>query len=124
MSRFTHLTIKRFRRLIDLDVELRPLTVLLGVNGVGKSSVLDGISLLSSSASGRLRERLGEMGGLATVTTIDRAKHLVLGTRMEQDASTVLDYSLALQPTGTAYIIEKERLYQEEPDGLVSSIYN
>ncbi|WP_295384562.1 AAA family ATPase [uncultured Thiodictyon sp.] len=114
MSRFTHLTIRGFRRLVDLDVELRPLTVLLGINGVGKSSVLDAISLLSASAPGRLRERLAEMGGLTNVMSIDRAKHLVLGTRMRVEDGTTLDYSLTLLPTGVAYTIEEERLCQED----------
>jgi len=116
MSRFTHLTIRGFRRLVDLDVELRPLTVLLGINGVGKSSILDAIWLLSSSASERLRERLGEMGGLANVMTIERARQLVLGTRMDVEGGASLDYSLTLLPTGAAYTIEEERLSQQEPD--------
>lgn len=113
MSRFEHLTIKGFRRLLDIDVELRPLTVLIGINGVGKSSVLDAISLLSSSAAGRLRERLGEMGGLSTLMTIDRGKHLVLGSQMDVHGDAPLNYSLTLTPTGPAYSIEHELLYQQ-----------
>jgi predicted ATPase len=123
MSRFQHLTIKGFRRLADIDVELRPLTILLGVNGVGKSSVLDAISLLSSSASGRLKERLGEMGGLATLMTVDHAKQLVLGTRMDVEGDAVLDYSLTLRPTGVAYTIEEELLAQREQGNAVPFKY-
>ena len=83
MARFKHLTVKGFRRLLDVDTELRPLTVLLGVNGVGKSSVLEAISLLSSSAEGRLKDRISEMGGLVSLMTIDKASRLTLGTKME-----------------------------------------
>lgn len=113
MSRFERLTVKGFRRLIDVDVELRPFTVLLGVNGVGKSSFLDAISLLSSSAAGRLKERISEMGGLANLMTLDRAKQLTLGTRMAVERDAPLDYSLTLSPTGAAYAIEEELLYQQ-----------
>jgi predicted ATPase len=47
MKRFVKLSIRGFRRLAEVDLELRPLTVLIGANGVGKSSLLDAISLLA-----------------------------------------------------------------------------
>ena len=37
-QRFLSLTVRGFRGLADVDLELRPLTVLIGANGVGKSS--------------------------------------------------------------------------------------
>lgn len=113
MARFNHLTVKGFRRLLDLDIELRPLTVMIGVNGVGKSSVLEALSLLSSSAEGKLRERMSEMGGLGALMTIDQARGLTLGTRMVVEGDAPLDYSIALAPGGTAYLIQLELLCQQ-----------
>ncbi len=113
MTRFNHLTVKGFRRLLDLDIELRPLTVMIGVNGVGKSSVLEALSLLSSSAEGKLRERMSEVGGLGALGTIDRARGLALGTRMAVEGDAPLDYSISLAPRGTAYAIQEELLYQQ-----------
>lgn len=115
MSQFKHLTVKGFRRLRDVEVPLRPLTVLLGVNGVGKSSVLDALSLLSDSAAGRLRERLTALGGLASVLTIDQASGLTLGTRMDVPGQPPLEYLLSLSPQGTAYSITDESLVQRHP---------
>ena len=53
-QRFLNLTVRGFRRLAKVDLELRPLTVLIGANGVGKSSLLDALSILASSAHGHL----------------------------------------------------------------------
>ncbi|MGA3042353.1 MAG: AAA family ATPase, partial [Bryobacteraceae bacterium] len=45
---------KGFRRLADVQLELRPFSILIGANGMGKTSVLDVFSLLASSAQGSL----------------------------------------------------------------------
>jgi predicted ATPase len=38
---FSRLSVKGFRRLHDIDIPLRPLSVMIGANGVGKTSLLD-----------------------------------------------------------------------------------
>ncbi|MGP8245904.1 MAG: AAA family ATPase [Bryobacteraceae bacterium] len=66
-QRFLNLTVRGFRRLAEVDLALRPLIVLIGANGVGKSSLLDALSILASSAhpellsllAGLLREATG-----------------------------------------------------------------
>ncbi len=113
MARFKQLTVRGFRRLMDVDVELRPLTVMIGVNGVGKSSLLESLSLLSSSAQGKLRERVSEMGGLTALMTIDKATGLTLGTQMEVEGDAPLSYSITLAPSGAAYTIQEELLCQQ-----------
>ena len=71
----------------------RPFVILaVGVNGVGKSSLLESLSLLSSSAEGKLRERISEMGGLTALMTIDKAPVLTLATQMEVEADAPLSY--------------------------------
>jgi len=117
MARFNHLTVKGFRRLLEIDVALHPLTVLIGVNGVGKSSILEAISLLSCSAEGRLKNRISEMGGLAALMTLDKASRLTLGTKMIMESNVPLEYSMTLAPSGIGYVIEEEFLYQQRnPD--------
>ena len=63
VQRFLNLRIRGFRRLAEVDLPLRPLTVLIGANGVGKSSLLDALSLLASSAQGNLNAAVNEMSG-------------------------------------------------------------
>lgn len=71
-KRFLNLTVRGFRRLASVDFELRPLTVLIGANGVGKTSLLDALALLAGSAKGNLESMVNEMSGLAAITTYDR----------------------------------------------------
>ena len=69
-KRFVKLSIRGFRRLAEVDLELRPLTVLIGANGVGKSSLLDAVSLLASSARGGLSAAVSDMSGLGPMMTL------------------------------------------------------
>ena len=47
------LQIANFKRFQHLDLELRPLTLLSGVNGGGKSTVIQSLVLLSQTLSAR-----------------------------------------------------------------------
>ena len=60
---FKEISVKGFRRLCDVRLELRPLTVLIGANGTGKTSLLDVFSLLASSAQGSLIKALATSPG-------------------------------------------------------------
>ncbi len=118
-ARFSNLTVRGFRRLADVDVELRPLTVLIGTNGVGKTSLLDALSLLASSAQGRLNAAVNEMGGLTSMTTYDRAGELGFGVSMTISGQAPFDYSLSLRPSGQGYLVGEEVLRQQrDPGGL------
>jgi predicted ATPase len=109
-ARFGQLSIEGFRRLRDLRLSLRPLSVMIGANGTGKTSVLDVLSLLASSAQGRLSQSLSELGGLANVLTYDKAEELGLGITMEVPGYEPLEYSLRLRAQGVGYAIRSEML--------------
>jgi predicted ATPase len=114
MKRFQNLTVRGFRRLAEVDLELRPLTVLIGANGVGKTSVLDALSILASSAQGNLNAAVSEMSGLSAMMTYDRASEVRFGISMTVPTYEPLDYSLSLRPQGVAYLIEWETLRQKQ----------
>jgi predicted ATPase len=111
-QRFLNLTVRGFRRLAEVDLELRPLTVLIGANGVGKSSLLDALSILASSAQGNLNAAVSEMSGLAAMATYDRTSEVGFGISMTVPGYEPLDYSLSLLPQGAAYLIDRETLQQ------------
>lgn len=112
MSRFKRLTVHGLRRLLDVDVELRPLTVMIGINGVGKSSVLEALTLLAASAGGELKGKISQLGGLSSLLTVDKAKRLALGVGLDamEEGAEYLDYELSLSPSGTGYGIDHESL--------------
>ncbi len=76
--RFGTLTVQGFRRLRDVKLELRPVSVLIGANGTGKTSLLDALTLLSRSAKGELRKSLSDLGGLASLVTYEGTDELSL----------------------------------------------
>jgi predicted ATPase len=112
-ARFGQLSIEGFRRLRDVRLALRPLSVMIGANGTGKTSVLDVLSLLASSAQARLGSSISELGGLANVLTYDKAEELGLGITMEVPGHDPLEYSLWLRPQGIAHAIREETLSQK-----------
>ncbi|SPF42940.1 putative ATPase [Candidatus Sulfopaludibacter sp. SbA4] len=122
---FKHLSVDGFRRLCGVELDLRPLCVLIGANGSGKTSLLDVFSLLAASAQGKLDEKISELGGLAEILTAGRAERLSLGLSMELHGRAPLQYDLAIVPIGAAYKIEIETLTQQRarpPFGLSKHI--
>jgi predicted ATPase len=111
--RFGQLTIQGFRRLADVRLSLRPLSVMIGANGAGKTSVLDVLSLLASSAQGKLSSSLSDLSGLANILTYDKADELGLGITMEVPDQKPIEYSLWLRPQGLAHAIREEVLSQK-----------
>lgn len=113
MYKINHLRIRGFRRLYDVDLEMRPLIVMIGANGVGKTSFLEAVSLLSASAEGKLNTRLNEMGGIASVLTLDKTDELGFLVDMELPHYKPLKYELHLAVKGQSYAVSSERLSQE-----------
>jgi predicted ATPase len=111
-SRFGQLSIQGFRRLCDVRLSLRPLSVMIGANGTGKTSVLDVLSLLASSAQARLSPSISELSGLVNVLTYDKAEELGLGITMEVPGYAPLEYQLWLRPQGISHVIREETLSQ------------
>lgn len=111
-SRFKELSIHGFRRLYDVKLGLRPLSVLIGANGTGKTSILDVLSLFARSAQGKLAESITELSGISNVLTYDRADQLCLGISMTVPGHEPLDYSLKLSSVANSYVIPEERLSQ------------
>ena len=130
---FGQLTVRGFRRLRAVEVHLRPFTVLLGANGVGKTSFLDLWAMLAESASGRLHSFLSARGGLGELITREPSG------QPRRDAATLQvclsivpaggvprDYLLELMPTGGSYEIVDERLaaaagWEPPGDGRIRS---
>lgn len=110
---FSQLSIQGFRRLCDVRLSLRPMSVMIGANSTGKTSVLDVLYLLAASAQGRLSSSISELSGLANILTYDRAEELGLEIAMEVPGYEPLEYSLWLRPQGIAYVIREETLTQK-----------
>ncbi|HYA40629.1 MAG TPA: AAA family ATPase [Syntrophobacteraceae bacterium] len=118
MYRMNRVQIRGFRRLYDVDLEMRHLMVMIGANGVGKTSFLDAFSLLSASAAGELNSKLNGMGGVTDVLTIGRGEEISLSVDMGVPGHQPLKYDLHIVPKGPSYGISSETLNQDrgEPE--------
>jgi predicted ATPase len=120
MNSFDRITVRGFRRLENLDLEMRPFTVLIGANGSGKTSFLDAFSLLSASANGDLQKVLQRRGGLSEILTRGKAQKLELGVWMSVLNQSPLKYNLELIPQGYSYQIKSENLNQKRKEKAIT----
>ena len=110
---FSGLFVVGFRRLRAVQLPLRPMNVLIGANGVGKSSILDLFRLLAASASGHLEAALTEFGGLSSLLTADgQTNTMTLALNLPQEGAAPLEYQVRLSAQGYGYQISQELLTQ------------
>lgn len=124
------LAVENYRSIRRLSIDLAPLTVVTGANGVGKSNLYKSLELLHAAAIGDLSQRLAREGGMPSAVwagqpwteegerqTVARARsggpvRIMLSARVEE-----LEYELELglpRPTDAALgldpVIKLERL--------------
>jgi predicted ATPase len=62
MAVLKRLTLKGFKSIREMELELRPLNVLIGANGAGKSNLLSYFKLLNEMMAGRLQQYIAAAG--------------------------------------------------------------
>ncbi len=112
MSGIERIAISGFRRLNNVDLEMRPLMVMIGANGVGKTSFMDVVSLLAASAQGNCSNHLNKLGGIWSVISRREQSEVSFRTTMTVPGQSPLHYYLQLTPQGTGYAISEESLDQ------------
>jgi predicted ATPase len=119
MNIFEKIQVQGFRRLLDVDLTLKPLNVVIGANGCGKTSLLDVFSLLAASASGSLNETMSELSGIdANLTNLraakgEKARLMAFHLAMTIPEYKPIEYRIALSPKGAGYEIPDETLTQQ-----------
>jgi predicted ATPase len=112
MHKVKKIRITGFRRLREVEIEMRPLMVLIGANSVGKTSLLDAVSLLSASAAGKLNMELNNIGGVADVSTHGQSRKITFAAEMDCPGHKPLHYQLEIEAKGQGYGFPLERLSQ------------
>ena len=117
MTTINRIKIGGFKRLQNVDLPVRPFMVLIGANGVGKTSFLDAFSILSASASGNLNKTLSQFGGIVNLLTRGKSEDLSLLVDMTAPGHEPLEYELRLAPKGPGYSISGEVLCRRRQGG-------
>lgn len=58
MRQMQHISLKGFKSIQDMDLELRPMNVLVGGNGAGKSNLISFFKMLNEMMEGKLRQHI------------------------------------------------------------------
>jgi len=92
------ITVKGFKSIASLRLDLRPINVLIGANGSGKSNFISVFSFLHEISEGRLQDYVRRAGGA------DQVLHF--GSKVTREISIHISfeeeknqYELSLQPT-------------------------
>ncbi|MSQ04319.1 MAG: hypothetical protein EXR71_20970 [Myxococcales bacterium] len=113
MDRITRIRIQNVRAIESIDLEMgRPLTVLIGENGSGKSTIVECLELLRKAADPSFMQQLyAQHRGMPGLLR-KGATELSLGLRMEDDEGTMdpIDYAFKLRTQGAGAVVSFEQL--------------
>ncbi len=114
MDRITHVHIRDCRSISALDLELQPLTVLIGENGSGKSSIIEAMELLRRMAGqGFWDDFHGIHRGLYGLLRAG-SQSMLLSVDIADDAGSSLRYTVRIARQGGGAVIDMEVLMQDD----------
>lgn len=109
-----HLQVKGFKSIKDSALALRPLNVLIGANGSGKSNCISIFHLINRVVEGRLQLYAGQSGGVDPL--------LYFGQKVTHEMAVKLDfeengYAFSLVPTKEHTLIFSDEGYYPQDQG-------
>ena len=69
MQRFTKIRVSGYKSFVDVDLELRPLAVMIGPNGCGKTSLLELLWLFNQATQEDLTKAIEQQGGINSMAS-------------------------------------------------------
>lgn len=111
--RYLQIQVKGYKSLADVTLDLHPLTVMIGPNGCGKTSLLEVFQLLVEAAQQRLEKALVDLGGLDVVLTHtpDAEAKLEIAITVDNVSSRFREpqtYRCVLQPRPVGYTVSED----------------
>ena len=113
MSSLKRIQIKGFRSIKEMTLELRPLNVLIGANGAGKSNLIAFFKLVNELMAGRLQKHIGTTGRATANLHFGPRMTPQLAAEMEFEVENGTDtYCMRLfHAAGDSLIFAEERLF-------------
>lgn len=128
MNQFTSIKVQGFRRLKDFSLSLRPFNVLVGENGVGKTTLLDIFNLLSAAAKGGLADHISRLGGISSVLSFGEARKLSISAEYvwrDDAGKDIYQYAISFRgDIGGSYRIVAEHLDLESGEDQAIKLFN
>ena len=124
----TQLHVEGYRSLVNVELPMRPLAVMIGPNGSGKTSLLEVFQLLKEAAQENLAKAVEHMGGLnaALPRVANGPDRLKISLEVDAESKTIREpmrYRFELLPRDTGYVISLERLEWQRDKLLPGPFY-
>ena len=84
MTKLNSITIRGFRSIKEATLELRPLNVLIGANGAGKSNLISFFKMMNELTAGRLQQYIAATGRATA--------NLYFGPKVTQQLEATLNF--------------------------------
>lgn len=119
MATLRRVGIKGYRSIKEVDLELRPLNVLIGSNGAGKSNFVSFFKLLNELTAGQLQHYVGTSGRAQSVLHYGPKVTPQLDTRLEfeYESGRIVYTARLLHAVGDTLVLGKETLAVQRPEG-------
>lgn len=105
----TRVQVKNFRNLADVDVELGPLTVLVGRNGAGKSTFLDVLRFVRDALSVGLDNAIRQRNGIMALRRWSQNECYDVEVTISVESHSITgDYSFTIRSQAEEYHIKHE----------------
>jgi predicted ATPase len=108
--------IEGFKSIRELRLDLRPLNVLIGANGAGKSNFISVFGLLRHIVEGRLQFYVAQAGGADSILHFGRKRTSELKLRF---SSGDIGYEAKLAPSATDSLFFAEELHWHPEPGFI-----
>jgi len=109
-ARIHRVRIRNYRSLLDVQLDLTPLTVLLGPNGSGKSTVFDVFAFLSECFTDGVRKAWDKRGRFKELRSRGAEGPIVIEVKYKEPAYQPVTYHLAIDETADGPIVAEEHL--------------
>ncbi|WP_375491738.1 AAA family ATPase [uncultured Nostoc sp.] len=112
MNRLQRLTLNGFKSIKAMDLELRPLNILIGANGAGKSNLISFFKMLNEMMAGRFQQYIGMSGRAQSLLHFGPKITLQIAAKLEFEVENGVDtYDLRLfHAAGDTLIFADETL--------------
>ncbi len=118
MALLKRVAVKGFRSIKEMDLELRPLNVLIGANGSGKSNFVSFFRMLNEMMAGRLQQYIGTTGRAKSLLHYGPKFTLHLEARLDFEVENAVDtYSMRLLHAAGDTLVFAEEVLEILPTG-------
>ena len=123
MGVLDRISIKGFKSIRSAELDIRPINVLIGANGSGKSNLLEAMAFLQAIRAGNLQGYVGRAGGADRLLHFGAKTTDEMAFRARFSNEGICEYRLALTPTDTgalypnseALVFWDKEIYPDEP---------